>query len=92
MGKLRSIDTVRTNCKVVQSYLGEETPINDITQAAVNDMAQRMLADKAAPATVNRKMQCLLALLKRERKAGGSWESCPSTAWPTRGTTHARSS
>lgn len=69
-GKLRSIDTVRTNCKVVQSYLGEETPINDITQAAVNDMAQRMLADKAAPATVNRKMQCLLALLKRERKAG----------------------
>ncbi|WP_428999861.1 hypothetical protein, partial [Stenotrophomonas maltophilia] len=62
-GKLRSIDTVRTNCKVVQSYLGEETPINDITQAAVNDMAQRMLADKAAPATVNRKMQCLLALL-----------------------------
>lgn len=69
-GGKRSIDTIRTNCKVVMGYLGADTPINAIDQAAVNGLSKRMLADGAAPATVNRKMQCLLSLLKRERKSG----------------------
>lgn len=69
-GGKRSLDTIRTNCKVVQGYLGAETAINAIDQAAANNMAKRMREDGAAAATINRKMQCLLALLKRERKAG----------------------
>lgn len=68
-GGKKSVETIRTNCRVVQSYLGADTPINAIDQEAVNDLAERLRADDYAPATVNRKMQCLLALLKREKKA-----------------------
>ncbi|WP_445392402.1 tyrosine-type recombinase/integrase [Stenotrophomonas pavanii] len=68
--KLKSLETVRTNCKIVQSYLGENTPINDITQAAVDAMVTRMEAEKSAPATINRKLHALMAVLRREQKAG----------------------
>lgn len=69
-GGKRSLETIKINCKVVQAYLGADQPVNTIDQAAVNNMAKRMREEGAAPATVNRKMQCLLAVLKRERKAG----------------------
>ncbi len=76
-GKLKSIETVRTNCKIVQGFLGEDTPINDITQAAVDAMVTKMEAEGAAPATINRKMHALMAVLRREAKAGRMLAAIP---------------
>jgi integrase len=68
--KRKSLSTIRSNCKVVQQYLGADRQINTITQAVLNTTLDRMEADRLAPATINRKMQCLFSVLKREAEAG----------------------
>jgi len=67
--KKASVATIRANCKVVCLYLGEDKPLNSITQADVDDLVDRMEADGYAPSTINRKLQALLAALKREAEA-----------------------
>jgi len=68
--KLVSIKTIRTNCRVITDYFGRELPLNSVTQADVDALVDSMEADGYAPATINRKMQSLRAVLKREAKAG----------------------
>jgi len=67
--KKASVMTIRANCRVVCLYLGEDTPLNSITQTDVDDLVDRMEADGYAPSTINRKLQALLAMLKREADA-----------------------
>jgi len=75
--KLASVKTIRHNCRVVLDYFGRELPLNSITQADVDALVDSMEADGYAPATINRKMQSLRAVLKREAKAGRYTQPLP---------------
>jgi len=67
--KKASVAAIRANCNVVCRYLGAAKPLNNMTQADVDDLVERMEADGYAPSTINRKLQVLLAALKREAEA-----------------------
>jgi len=67
--KKASVKTIRANCRVVCLYLGEGKTLNSVTQADVDTLVDRMEADGYAPSTINRKLQALMAVLKREAKA-----------------------
>jgi len=76
--RLVSVATIRANCTVVSRYLGEDTLLNAITQSDVDSLADRMEADGYAPSTINRKMQVLMATLKREAAAGRTTAPLPT--------------
>jgi len=64
-----SVMTIRANCRVVCLYLGADRTLNSIAQTDVDELVDRMEADGYAPSTINRKLQALLAVLKREARA-----------------------
>lgn len=68
--RLRSLDTLRSNCKVICEHLGGDRPVAGIDQAAVEELEDKMLRDESSPTTVNRKMHCLMQVLRREKKLG----------------------
>lgn len=67
---LKSLETIKSNAKVLQRFLPGETLVACIDQPVVDSLIGKMRAANLAPATVNRKMQTLLSTLRHEKALG----------------------
>ncbi|CAD2254534.1 site-specific integrase [Xanthomonas arboricola] len=63
-GEASSNATYATNCRMIQKFLGADTPVAFIDQEKVRDLADHLLDEEEnAPATVNRKLFALMHVL-----------------------------
>ena len=65
-----SRDTYATNCRSIQKYLGASTPIARISQESVDKLVEDLLDDENTKTTVNRKVFCLLSVMRRLQERG----------------------
>lgn len=69
-GSLSSVASLRTNCKQLALWLGDDFPVSRIDQDKTNALVDHLLAEGNSKTTVNRKLYVLLYVLRREKKAG----------------------
>lgn len=69
-GRLTSHGSYATNCRMLQQAMGADLLIERIDQAAVDDLVDALEESGNTPTTINRKLFVLMAVLRREKKAG----------------------
>ncbi|WP_408953151.1 tyrosine-type recombinase/integrase [Lysobacter sp. Hz 25] len=65
-----SKETYATNCRMLQKVLGQSKPVASIDQETVDDLVETLADSGNSPATINRKLFCLLAVLRFAKRAG----------------------
>ncbi len=64
----KTIDAAQSRLKAIGRVFGEETPLAQLTAPLIASWKKRMLEDGLAPATVNRNLEVLRAILNMAKK------------------------